>query len=60
MTHIQGGQIKNSKFRKFFFQNQKQIRKNNFLQTNVYHVVILAFTTLLELCSLILLTQKNH
>jgi hypothetical protein len=25
------------------------------LQTNVYHVVILAFTTLLELCSLILL-----
>jgi hypothetical protein len=61
----QGGQIKNSKFRKFFSKsenhqkffskNQKQIRKNNFLQINVYHVVILAFTTLLELCSLILL-----
>ncbi len=46
---------KSENHQKFFSKNQKQIRKNNFLQTNVYHVVILAFTTLLELCSLILL-----
>ncbi len=56
----QGGQIKNSKFRNFFlkirkpseifFEKSERNQKEQFLQTSVYYVEMLASTARLDLC----------
>ncbi len=70
VNRVQGGQIKNSKFKKCFSKsaNRKdlfsKIRNKSegasFLQTNIYHAKILASTTLPDLCSLIFLNPTEE